>query len=597
MDSKSKISLAGLGVVGVGLTLSYLFRKKIWERVFKLTPANYQVKVEKNLRLLMPDGVELATDVYRPQSNQPLPTILLRTPYGRGGTIGLPMVFISNRFAERGYNVVCQDVRGIHGSGGEFKPFVYEKMDGQATLEWIDTQPWSDGKVGMWGPSYLGYVQYAAAATGHTQLKALVPLVTQSNMVDLADNGHALDTIMRWMYIIDAMSTPGLPVWERVNRVMRCEVQDKALAPGCYHLPLDTVDEVVLGKTVQFYQDWITHFHHEDDSYFQKVDLKQTIAKMPQAVHFMGGWYDLFLPGLLRDYAAQKAAGGSPYLTIHKWGHYDLAQQAGTVCEALAWFDHHLKGKTNGLPLKPVNVWVMGADEWRGFDHWPPPSQETAYYLQGDGMGNGDGDTLSAGRLSPINPPMFDEPDQYRFDPADPTPNFAGALLSTAAGMVDNRELEARHDVLVFTSPPLLNPLEIIGPVRAVLYVQSSSPFTDFFARLCVVEENGRSGKRTPGRSLNLCDGLLRLEPGIGERQPDGSLRIEIDMSATAYRFQPGQRIRLQVSSGTHPRIGRNLGTGEPILTSTRMVVQEQTVLHDGKRPSALFLPVFEGRG
>jgi putative CocE/NonD family hydrolase len=584
MDSKSKIGLAGLGVTSVGLTLGYLFRKKIWERAFDLPPANYQVKAENNIRLLMPDGVELATDVYRPKSNRPLPTILMRTPYGRSGMMGRPMAFISHRFAERGYNVVCQDVRGIHGSGGEFEPFVHEKMDGQATLEWIDAQPWSDGNVGMWGPSYLGYVQYAAAASGNVQLKALVPLVTQSNMVDLADNGHALDTILRWMFIIDAMSAPGLPMWQRVRRVMRCEVQNKALAPGFNHLPLNTADEVVLGKQVPFYQEWVEHFNNEDDAYFQIVDLKSTIVEMSQDVHFMGGWYDLFLPGLLQDYALQVAAGRSPYLTIYNWGHYDLAKQAATMREALAWFDRHLKGNENGLSLKPVRLYVMGVDEWQEFGTWPPPHQGTAYFLQGAGKENGHFGKLSSGRLSPLNPPKNDAPDHYRYDPADPTPNVGGALLSTDAGAVENNELEARLDVLVFTSPPLLNPVTIIGPVKARLYVQSSSQFTDFFARLCVVEKNGRS--------LNLCDGLLRLEPGKGEPQPDGSLYIEIDMTATAYQFQPGQYIRLQVSSGAHPRIGRNLGTGEPVLTSTRMVVQEQTLFHDAKRPSALILPV-----
>jgi uncharacterized protein len=578
MDSKSKVGLAGLGVTGVGLTLSYLFRKKIWEQAFNLPPSHYQVKVEKNIRLLMPDGVELATDVYRPKSNRPLPTILLRTPYGRSGTMGRPMVFISNRFAERGYNVVCQDVRGIHDSGGKFEPFVTEKMDGQATLEWIDAQPWSDGNVGMWGPSYLGYVQYAAAATGNTQLKALVPLVTQSNMMDLADNGHALDTILRWMYIIDAMSAPGLPIWERVRRVMQTDVQNKALAPGYDHLPLNTADEVVLGKKIPFYQDWVEHFSHEDDRYFQTVDLKPFMAEMSPAVHFIGGWYDLFLPGLLQDYALQVSAGKRPYLTIYNWGHYDLAKQAGTMREALAWFDAHLKGNQDGLPAKPVRLYVMGEEAWREFDVWPPANEVKSYYLQGAGS--------QTGRLSPINPPQNDVPDHYLYDPAQPTPNFGGALLSTDAGAVDNNDLESRADVLVFTSPPLLRPMTVIGAVKAVLYVQSSSPFTDFFARLCVVDENGRS--------LNLCDGLLRLEPGKGEPQPDGSLRIEIDVAATAYQFQPGQCIRLQVSSGAHPRIGRNLGTGEPILTSTRMVVQEQTLFHDGKRPSALILPVVE---
>ena len=592
MDSKSKIGLAGLGVTGISLTLTYLFRKKIWERAFNLPPSNHQVKVAQNVRLPMPDGVELATDVYRPKSNRPLPTILLRTPYGRNGAMGRPMAFVSQRFAERGYNVVCQDVRGIHDSGGAFEPFIHEKIDGQATLEWIDAQSWSNGRVGMWGPSYLGYVQYAAAANGNTQLQALIPLVTQSNMVDLAGNGHALDTILRWMFIIDAMSDPDLPTWQRVRRSLQTSVQNKMLAPGFDNLPLNTADEIILGKKMPFYQEWVQHFEHEDDPYFQTVNLKPVVTDLPQAVHLIGGWYDLFLPGLLDDYGVMRAAGKRPFLTIHNWGHLDLAKQMLTIREALAWFDTHLKDKQGVLPEKPVQIYVMGAEAWREFDDWPPPHQPTSYYLQGLGQENGHFDTstqlsgtkLSAGRLAPTTPAPNNPPDHYRYDPADPTPNMGGALLSTDAGAVDNRALEARPDVLVFTSPPFLGSLTIIGPVKAILYVQSSSPFTDFFARLCVVEADGRS--------LNLCDGLLRLEPGKGERQPDGSLRIEIDMVATAYQFQPGQCIRLQVSSGAHPRIGRNLGTGEPVLTSTHMVVQEQTLFHDGKRPSVLVLPV-----
>ena len=315
------------------------------------------------------------------------------------------------------------------------------------------------------------------------------------------------------------------------------------------------------------------------------VDLKPVMAQLPQAIHFIGGWYDLFLPGLLNDYLMQLAAGKRPFLTIHNWHHFDLGKQMGTIREALAWFDVHLKGKQNGLPEKPVRVYVMGAEEWREFDAWPPPHQPTSYYL---------GTVNKNGRMLSLFAPANNPPDQYRYDPADPTPNVGGALLSTDAGAVDNRELEARPDVLVFTTPPLTEPLTIIGPVKVILYVQSSSQFTDFFARLCVVEENGRFDKLRTGRSLNLCDGLLRLEPGKGKPQPDGSLCIEIDMAATAFQFQPGQCLRLQVSSGTHPRIGRNLGTGEPVLTNTRMVVQEQTLFHDEERPSAVVLPVVE---
>jgi len=217
-----------------------------------------------------------------------------------------------------------------------------------------------------------------------------------------------------------------------------------------------------------------------------------------------------------------------------------------------------------------VRLYILGADEWREMEAWPPPNPTTRLFLQPHGL------------LSP-EPPADSPPDRYRYDPADPTPNLGGGLLFPPAGPVDNRPLEARPDVLVYTTPPLKQDLEVIGPVRLQLYVRSSLAHTDFFGRLCDVHPSGRS--------INICDGLFRIEPGKGERLPDGTLRIEVDMWATACRFRRGHRLRLLVASGAHPRWARNLGTGEPAATATRMAVAEQEVYHDPEHPSALLLP------
>lgn len=575
MNTKSSIGLAGLGVIGAGTAVAYLFRKTIFEKALDLPPAHYKVSVQSNVRLAMPDGVHLASDLYLPQSKRPLPTVLLRTPYGRAGAMGLPMVFISQRFAERGYNVVCQDVRGRFGSEGEFEPFVHEQQDGGATVRWIVGQPWADGQVGMWGPSYLGYVQWAAAAADGA-VRALAPLVTQSNMVDLADNGAALDTILRWVFITDVMTEGKTITLGRLRKILQPAVQDQYLADGFMHLPISTADEVVLKKKVPFFRTWVEHFGKENDPYFAQVDLKPAVTQVDAPVHFMGGWYDIFLPGLLDDFMRLQNSGKRPYLTIGPWHHFSFGKQLQTIGDTLAWFDAHLKDNKDGLRPNPVQVFVMGADEWRSFDHWPPPARTEKFYLLRDETGDG--------RLTRQSPPPANPPDHYRYDPADPTPNAGGPLLSQAAGAVDNRALESRPDVLTFTTQPLFRDLEVIGPVRLRVYVQSSTPYTDFFGRLCDVQPDGRS--------LNICDGLLRVEPGCGERQPDGSLCLEIDLSATAHRFLVGHRIRLQVSSGAHPRISRNLGTGEPVLTSTRMVSADQTIFHDAAHPSALELPV-----
>ncbi len=576
MKTKSTIGFAGLGVLGAGAALAYFFRKNIYERALDLPPAYYQVAVTENVRTPTSDGLTLACDLYLPESKKPLPTVLLRTPYGRSGVIGGPMVFISQRFAERGYNVVCQDVRGRFDSEGEFEPFVYEQEDGRATLEWIAAQPWSDGAVGMWGPSYLGYVQWAAAVADGDIVQALVPLITQSNMVDVADNGAALDTILRWIFITEVMTDGRAPLPTRVRQILQAGVQNEILAPGFAHLPISTADEVVLQKQVPFFRTWVEHFGQPDDPYFDQVDLKPFVPAVNAPVHLIGGWYDIFLNGLIDDFVALQAAGKRPFLTIGPWHHFSFGKQLQTLSDTLTWFDAHLKGKKELLRPHPVQLYLMGADEWRSYDQWPPPYEPVPYFLQGQGGADG--------RLTPQLPGFYDQPDTYRYDPADPTPNLGGPLLSNDAGRVDNRPLEARPDVLTYTTSLLRADLDVIGPVQLRLYVQSSTPYTDFFGRLCDVQPDGRS--------LNVCDGLLRLEPGRGEPQPDGSLCIEISLAATAYRFKAGHRLRLQVSSGAHPRVSRNLGTGEPVLTSTAMVVTDQTVYHDAAHPSALFLPL-----
>jgi putative CocE/NonD family hydrolase len=289
-------------------------------------------------------------------------------------------------------------------------------------------------------------------------------------------------------------------------------------------------------------------------------------------VHFVGGWYDYYLRGTLRDYATLRAAGCQPHLTIGPWNHGNAEGMFTGLREGLNWFDCHLRG-SRPARRPPVRLLVMGADEWREMDGFPPPSRPTRYYLQaGAGLGRD-------------RPEIDSTPDHYRYDPANPTPALGGALLGfKGAGPQDNRPLEARPDVLCFTSPPLTDPVEVVGAVRLELFARSSASHTDFFGRVCDVDEDGCS--------TNVCDGLFRVEPSRAEVMPDGVLRHEIDLWATAYRFQPGHRIRLQVSSGAHPRWSRNLGTGEPTATGTRMIAAKQTIYHDAAHPSALVLPL-----
>ncbi len=555
-------------LAGVGGGLAFLKRRQLIARLLKLPPPQYQVEKQPGIRITLPDGVKLAADLYRPVGLDSAPTILTRTPYGRQSINQL----FATLFAERGFNVVAQDTRGRFDSEGEFEPYVNEASDGEATLAWIAEQPWSNGRMGMWGQSYVGYVQWAAASTGTPHLHALLPAVTQANLGGPNDQGFMwLDRTLRWLLLLDAMTDSSLSAWERMALSFYAPEQNKRLEPGWNHLPLATADEAVLGHPQSFYQTWAAQ-DGPDSPYWQAVDVRPKVPEISIPIHLVAGWYDIFLQGQLADYAALYEAGRNPYLTIGPWTHMSQQGMLAAVREGLDWFNAKLKGEGEAIRPYPVHIYLQGADKWLGYESWPPATEQTPFYLQ------------TMGQLASSQPTAGSPPDHYVYDPADPTPNLGGALLSIEAGPVDNRPLEARPDVLTYTTDPLTAPLTIIGHIRLQLYVRSSLEFTDFYGRLCDVQPDGRS--------LNVCDGLFRVQPGRGEPQPDGSLLVEVDMTATAYQFQPGHRLRLQVSSGAHPRISRNLGTGELLMHGTTMQAAEQTIYHDPEHPSALLLPL-----
>lgn len=560
--------MLGLGALGWG---AYRFRRQFISRWLGLPPAHYAVGVERNLRIPLPDGVTLVADHYFPKTHEAFPTILIRTPYHR--RVGSALFWIAPRFAERGYHVVVQDVRGRFASGGTFEPFVNEATDGCATLGWIARQPWFNGVLGMWGQSYLGYVQWAVAAEAPPQLKAIVPVITASQFIRLIrpQGAFALDTMLRWVFLLDASDVPRKrSLRQAVLRFLR---QEGILGPALRHVPMLEADTIATGAPVSFYRDWLAH-PLSDTSYWQAMDHSDRMDRVSAAPHLIAGWYDIFLHDQLADYAALRAAGHTPYLTIGPWFHLDTSGLREMLRDSLAWLDAHLKGDRTRLRAQPVRIFVMGAQEWREMEYWPPPARETRYFLQ------------PGGELATTTPAAHAPPTCYRYNPADPTPAVGGPLMNRWGGPRDNRALEARSDVRCFTTSPLTADLEVIGPVRLELFARSNLAHTDFFGRLCDVHPDGRS--------INICDGLFRVAPGAGDAQPDGSLRIVIDLWATAHRFRRGHRLRLQVSSGAHPRWSRNFGTSEPIGSATGMVVAEPAIYHDVRHPSALVLPVVD---
>jgi putative CocE/NonD family hydrolase len=346
---------------------------------------------------------------------------------------------------------------------------------------------------------------------------------------------------------------------------------DKKIKPAYWHLPLIEVDQRVLGRPVQFWREWLEH-NEPDDEWWTRSDFSGTVSQVTAPNHIGGGWYDIFLPLTIRDYLALVRAGRQPYLTIGPWTHTDLRYMGVSVREALAWFRAHLLGDRSGLREMPVRIFVMGANEWRDLPEWPPANSRPQRWL------------LHPSRILARETPPESAPDRYHYDPADPTPGVGGAAMSANAGSKDQRALEARPDVLVYTSAVLDHDLEVIGPVQAELFVQSSLEHTDFFARLCDVDPSGKS--------INISDALVRLVPGRPPREPDGTLRACMDLWPTAYRFKRGHRIRVQVSSGAHPRWARNPGSGEPLATAQTLRAADQTVFHDPAHPSAIILPV-----
>jgi putative CocE/NonD family hydrolase len=497
----------------------------------------------------------------------------MRSPYGRSGkhsVFGHLQAFFAQRFAERGYTVVVQDVRGRFGSGGTFNPYWHERDDGIATLEWIAAQSWCDGQIGMWGASYGGIVQWAVAPSTPL-IKAFMPSISAASLHSILypDGAFDLGLALRWLSIFKTLDRPH--TGSMLENIWFYIGSETALRRALKHLPLTEAAAVAVGDDVPFYRFWLEHADANDEAW-QQVSEQVNLERVTAPVHLVGGWYDFFLRALLNDFASLKAAGQHPHLTIGPWHHFSELISFADLREGLRWFDAHFK---NGkLRQSPVRIFVMGANEWRDMPDFPPPSAAHLLYLTSERW------------LTAELPDEGSPPSRYCYDPAHPTPILGGTQFNMGAGARDNRVLERRKDVLSFTSSPLDVNLDVIGEVRLTLYVTSSLEHTDFFARLCDVYPSGKS--------TNVCDGLLRVKPGIGECQPDGTLKLEVALWSTAYRFHKGHRLRLCIASGAHPRWNRNSGTDEPITTVEALHIAEQQVFHDDAHPSVLMLPVVE---
>ncbi|GAA3211566.1 CocE/NonD family hydrolase [Actinocorallia longicatena] len=536
------------------------FASRVAERILRLPPAaTRDVRIQRGLPVPMDDGVELLADLYTPVRVPNAPLVLVRSPYGRRGWLeqGVAMPF-----AERGYRVLVQAVRGTEKSGGTFDPFGDERRDGLATLDWIEKQSWSHGPVLTFGPSYLGYAQWAMAADAGDRIAAMAPFATASQFRDQT-------------YLGDSFTLRGCLSWSTLmvgqkRNLFLAQLEDvlgtSRLERAYLHLPIGESDRRATGTTVDWFQKWLAHGDPGDPYWLPERDHRARVGESAAEVSMVGGWHDLFLLSQLEDHARLRAAGRRPRLTIGPWTHTAVPMFGAALRDALIVFRAAVTGDGSALRGDPVKLFVQGAEEWRTYPEWPPPAEVTPFHLH-------------AGGLLSRDAPGPGEPSRFTYDPADPTPGTGGPLLGAGAGPKDQSAVEARPDVLLFTTEPLDRDLEVIGPVSARVHLRSDSEHTDVLVRVCDVDENGLS--------VNVCDGLQRVVPG---RFPSGE--VEVTLWPTAHRFRAGHRIRVHVASGSHPRFARNPGTGDPLGTATRLLPQNQEILHDPAHPSALLLPL-----
>ncbi len=557
-----------------------------------LSKPEHGAAVEKKVMVPMRDGVKLAADVFRPEKAGKYPTILVRTPYSRG-----PMGLIyGHYYATRGYAVVAQDVRGRPDSEGKFDPMRHETEDGSDTIDWIAAQPWSNGDVGMIGASYVGWVQWAAAKSGNPRLKALVSQVAPpdpQHNIPFMGGAFVLATVW-WAYVVDDLS-----------RIAKEDVDWDALLAT---LPLTDLDKA-FGLKASFLDEWLSHPPH--DTWWDVICYQKDYSKLDVPALHISGWYDGDQPGApmnfigMRKSAKSERARKGQHLIMGPWTHlfnsstrigdFDFGSDAVVDLDAVAlrWFDHYLKGIDNGVEREdPVTVFTMGANTWHREKDWPlPQTKWTKLYLGGPGKAR----TRDGGGTLTLEPAASSPPDTFVYDPSllpDEKTNFND--LSGKEATRDLSKERDRDDVLDFLSPPIAAPVEITGPFSAVLSVSTDAKDTDFVVGLNRVAADGKMTAMRGGiRRLRYRKGYDKVDfAKPGEVTP-----LTIDLWATGIRLEAGERLCVQVMSSGFPGAARNLNTGEPDATATRMVVANQTLYHDAKRPSYVVLPVIPREG
>jgi uncharacterized protein len=574
--------------------------------VAKLDLPSVPVVAEHNTALPVRDGTLLRADIYRPGRGGPFPALLIRTPYGEPAIRTAPVL----PSLDAGFAVVLQYCRGTGTSDGEFTPFENEADDGVDVIEWCSRQDWCDGRVGMWGSSYVGMVQLAAAVQAPPALKCLVPIVTPADYhggLAYRQGAFQLGQLLGW-YTMKSAQTVGYRAGagEDVTAdAAALRTHAASLATAYRYLPAR--DMPAVSRILPAWQRWLDH--EARDEYWRELSYVERRSRITTPALHVGGWFDLFLGGTLDNYrtlrrdAATEHARRHQALIVGPWTHADQtglagelhfgaaasAQAIGLEQLQVGFLRTFIDDQERERARLRVMLFVMGDNVWRDEDDWPlARTQWTRWYLH------------QGGTLSPADPEVGAATSRFSYDPADPVPTVGGPVLmppgpdgdvSWLGGTRDQRAIEARPDVLSFTSVVLADDLEVTGPVTVTLHAATSAADTDFTAKLVDVWPDGRA--------MGVADGIVRARYRDGTGRPDpiapGQIyRYEIDLIGTSQVFKRGHRVRVDVASSNFPCFDRNPGNGAPAATATEadFVVADQTICHDAGHPSFITLPV-----
>jgi putative CocE/NonD family hydrolase len=567
----------------------------------------YPITVEYGVEAKMRDGTVLRADVYRPKSEGAFPVLLERTPYNKDKTAGFAI-----KAASRGYIVVVQDVRGRYSSDGEWYPFKSESNDGFDTVEWAAALPQSNGKVGMFGGSYVGATQMLTAVAHPPHLAGIAPVVTASNYHDgWTYQGGAFE---QWF---NESWTSGLAQ----DTFRRAVENGTNTRNGMWTVPLTEYPLFSISHTTSegdrlrslapYFHDWLAHPSY--DSYWKEFSIEERYSQINVPILTVAAWYDIFLGGSLRNYvgikshAATDAARQGQRLLVAIGGHAGSGRKIGDLdfgpaaeleqedTPSLAWYDFLFKGVNNEFASKqPVKIFVMGINQWRSEDDWPlPRARATKYFLHSAGKAN----SVTGDGVLSTTAPRTETSDRYTYDPTNPVPTIGGPLCCDSKhwppGPRDQRAAEARPDVLIYSTPAFVQDFEVTGPVTVELFASSSAADTDYTAKLVDVWPDGYA--------QNLTEGIVRARYRESQEKPSlmnaGQIyKFSIDVWATSNVFLKGHRLRLEISSSNFPRFDRNPNTGQDSASARTFLNATNTVYHDAEHPSVLILPIVPSR-